>query len=117
VNARYRGLLHTHPGRITLRVRIPADILRAAERLAAERQTDRDIVLGDLVAHELPDALAEAARERLTRSAHQGKKNDDPGTSPRVVSEMGHQTLTPVHSLPVAWQSTKQQVDVSALGT
>jgi hypothetical protein len=54
-----------YPGRLTVRVLVPDDLLAEAQRLAAERGLDLAIVLGDLAAEALPDALAEAARHRL----------------------------------------------------
>jgi hypothetical protein len=62
---RYRGVLDTVPGRVTLRVRVPDELLAEADRIAHQRGVDRAIVLGDLVAAALPDALADAARELL----------------------------------------------------
>ena len=57
--------LYSYPDRRTILVRIPRDLLDAADHVAADRGVDRAIVLGDLVASELPDALAEAARALL----------------------------------------------------
>ena len=53
------------PGRVTLGVVLPDDLLRQVERLATERGVDRAMLLGDLVAEALPDALAEVARDLL----------------------------------------------------
>lgn len=60
-SVRYRGVFETVPGRATLRVQVPADLLAEAERIANELGVDRAVVLGDLVASALPGALAEAA--------------------------------------------------------
>jgi hypothetical protein len=62
---RFAGVTRTIPGRLSWPVRMPDDLLTEVDRLAAERGIDRAIVLGDLVASVLPDALAEAAREVL----------------------------------------------------
>ncbi len=70
MSLRYRGVLDTVPGRVTVRVRVPSDLLARAERIAEERQVDTAVALGDLVAQELPDALAEAARECLAQHLH-----------------------------------------------
>ena len=70
MSRRYKGVLNTVPGRVTVRVRVPSDLLARAERIAEERQVDTAVALGDLVAQELPDALADAARERLTLHSH-----------------------------------------------
>ena len=73
---RFSGVVATVPGRITVPVRVPPDILAEAERIAGQLGEDRSVVLGDLVAAALPEALAEAAddlvgapaRERLAGS-------------------------------------------------
>ena len=72
-SVRYRGVFHTIPGRATINVRVPPDLLAEASKIAHELGMDRSEVLGDLVACALPAALAEAAddlvggpaRERL----------------------------------------------------
>lgn len=73
---RFRGVLATVPGRTSVPVRVPPELLAEAEMIAAQLGEDRAVVLGDLVAAALPGALAEAAdgligapaRERLSLS-------------------------------------------------
>jgi hypothetical protein len=57
----FHGVAATLPGRTTVPVRVPADLLAEAERIADQLGVDRAVVLGDLVASALPAALAEAA--------------------------------------------------------
>jgi hypothetical protein len=59
----------SYPGRLTVRVPVPVGLLIDAQRLAEERGVDVAIVLGDLAAAALPDALADAARDLLQPSA------------------------------------------------
>lgn len=68
--------METFPGRITIPVRVPDELVAEAERIAELVGKDRAIVLGDLVASVLPDALAEAARDLLAFNAA------GPGPSP-----------------------------------
>ena len=63
------GLFDAFPGRLTVRVLVPVDLLDETDQQAAARGVDRAVMLGDLVAQALPDALAEAARDLLTRNA------------------------------------------------
>lgn len=79
-----RGALGAYPGRLTLQVPISLDLLAEADRIAAERGEDRAIVLGDLVAAALPDALAEVAADRLrsTAIAPRGATPGEPNTYP-----------------------------------
>jgi hypothetical protein len=65
--------LYSYPGRRTISVPIPRDLLDAADRIAADRGLDRALVLGDLVAAELPNALADAARELLDSESNVGE--------------------------------------------
>jgi hypothetical protein len=60
---------YSHPNRRTVRVRIPRALLDLADQLAEEREIDRALLLGDLVAFALPDALADAARALLQHPA------------------------------------------------
>jgi hypothetical protein len=85
-----------------LRVRIPVDLQSEVERVAAERGVDPAIAAGDLVADALPDALAEAARERLSDNCVSSPETDDDPGNPRVVSEIGQSTSTLHRSLPAA---------------
>ncbi len=68
---RFRGVFETVPGRATLRVQVPADLLAEAERIANELGEDRAVVLGDLVASALPAALAEAADDLVGAPARE----------------------------------------------
>jgi hypothetical protein len=67
--SREGGVLGSFPGRVTVQVRLPENLLVEAERLASNHGVDQAILLGDLVAHELPRALAAAAQEVLTANA------------------------------------------------
>lgn len=67
----FRGVLDTVPGRVTLRVPVPRDVLGEAEGLAERLGVDRAVVLGDLVASAIPDALAEAADELVGAPARE----------------------------------------------
>lgn len=69
MTVRFRGALATVPGRVTLAVRVPPDLLVEADALAARLGVDRALLLGDLVAAELPGALAEAADDLFGRAA------------------------------------------------
>jgi hypothetical protein len=60
-----KGVLGSFPGRTTVRVPVPSHFLDEAERIAEEFGVDPAVVLGDLVAQQLPEALAESAREVL----------------------------------------------------
>ncbi len=59
--------LGSYPRRVTLRVRIPADLLAQVDQNNTDG-AELPIVLGNLVAEALPDALAEVAREVLSES-------------------------------------------------
>ena len=69
--ARFRGVFDTVPGRATINVRVPLDLLGEAERIAHELGVDRAVVLGDLVASALPAALAEAADDLVGAPARE----------------------------------------------
>lgn len=99
-SVRYRGVFETVPGRATLRVQVPADLLAEAERIANELGVDRAVVLGDLVASALPGALAEAAddlvgvpaRDRLAGrplpdAQRPGELNPGPASDPATDAE------------------------------
>lgn len=60
------------PGRLAIPVFVPLDVLEAARN----RRPDDDIpiVLGDLVAEALPEALAEALRDRLGSDGVEGEQ-------------------------------------------
>jgi hypothetical protein len=72
------GTLRSYPRRVTLRVRIPADLLAQVDRNNTGGD-EQAVVLGNLVAEALPDALAEVAREILSESRRD--TNDRPGAS------------------------------------
>ena len=72
------GLLGTFPGRVTVRVRVPDDLLDEADRRAEGAGVDRAFLLGDLVASALPDALAEAARDLLENARDAATPPDVP---------------------------------------
>jgi hypothetical protein len=110
VSAQYRGVLDTVPGRVTVRVRIPSGLLARAERIATEREVDVAIVLGDLVAQELPDALAEAARERLAPHLPPEKEEVPPAVTEGTSSE-GFQNHAE-HSLPLPGAESKPKCQV-----
>jgi len=65
---------------MTLRVPVPTDLLDEAERRARILGIDSAIILGDLVADALPDALAEAARQVLA-----SQQPPDAATPPTLV--------------------------------
>jgi len=78
------GVLDAHPGRVTVRVaRPPADLLDTVDLLAKERGADRAVILGDLVAAALPDALAEAARDLLAHAYNAETAPGLPDADPR----------------------------------
>lgn len=81
---RFRGVAGTIAGRVTIPVRVPGDLVAKAERIAQRTGEDRAVVLGDLVASVLPDALAEAARELL--APHLSPDAERPGLSSRADS-------------------------------
>jgi hypothetical protein len=56
------------------------DLLAEAEAMSRDLNVDRAVVLGDLVVAVLPAAIADAARELLTRST----KSDQYETPPEV---------------------------------
>ena len=56
---------YSHPGRLTVNVRIPSELLDLVEQLAARCGAEPAVLLGDLVADELPEALADSARQLL----------------------------------------------------
>jgi hypothetical protein len=63
---------------------IPTDLLAEADRIAGERGEDRAVVLGDLAAQALPEALADAAADRL---------------APHTTTPRGSYPEAPTHSL------------------
>jgi hypothetical protein len=77
-------------------VQVPDDLLAEADRIAASLGVDRAIVLGDLVAAALPEALAEAAEDLV---GHQAKR--------RLRGHLSHETAM----LPAATESTTNVPD------
>lgn len=54
-------------GRFETLVHVPADMAADIQRRAAEANLDVGTWLGDAIAEVLPDALADAARQRLAK--------------------------------------------------
>jgi hypothetical protein len=77
------GVLDDYSGRTTVRAPLPFELLAEADLLAEERGADRAVILGDLVAAALPDALADAARDLLCRTYDAETAPGLPGTAPQ----------------------------------
>ena len=58
-------MVSSFPGRVTVRYRLPGKLVDEVDCRASAVGVDRAVLLGDLLAAALPEALAEAARERL----------------------------------------------------
>jgi uncharacterized protein YejL (UPF0352 family) len=92
------GTLGSYPRRVTLRVRIPADLLAQVDRHNTDG-AEQAIVLGNLVAEVLPDALAEVAREVLHESYPDTR--DRPGASiPGPIQRSRAHNFPEVHCSP-----------------
>lgn len=81
----FRGVAGTVPGRLTVPVRVPDDLLAEAERIAQRTGEDRAVVLGDLVASALPAALAEAADDFVAAPARE-----------RLAGHLPHDAVAPL---------------------
>ncbi len=94
--ARFAGVLATVAGRVTVPVRVPPDLLAEAERIAAQLGEDRAVVLGDLVASALPEALAEVADDLVGAPARERLAGRLPldAERPRLTAGACSHTLT-----------------------
>lgn len=101
------SVLGAFPGRVTLGVRVPPAILAEAEDIAAKRGVAVALVLGDLAASVLPDALADAAREILS------PETTNPRPESGAVSGLSSQTIA-VLSIPAGRSETEPVGDATA---
>lgn len=78
-------------GRLIERIPLPVDLFEEAERRAAIAGIDVATYLGDLIAAELPLAMAEATAERLERGRRSLSRTCPPveSVSPPVLAPRG----------------------------